>query len=152
MLLTTAVAAGTGGAAFVKAFDEAGDIIMNESVAIPHVNGLNAWAAMRLLQREKRVELRSSMFGDLPIVNGINGVAHDLKRTGWCLSVDVVSPNGGGVTRKANIGVTEVELHAGDTLLWQLLEMRNFPARSEPNRPAADEAATAAAEGRSDDL
>ena len=98
----------------------------------------------------------------MPVVYKLNGVTMDLQTVGWCLSFDpapsAADPRPALERRRPNVGLKEVTVRPGDTLVFELLRMGTFPARREPAdlaraaAEAAREADEAAALAKDEEL
>jgi hypothetical protein len=122
--------------AFIRAYDLSGTLVAE--VSHP-ASGGDGWAFLQEARDAGKIAVVHRLLGPVPVVYSLNGVTMDLQKVGWCLSFE--SPR---ERRRPNVGLMEVAVRPGDTLVFQLLKMGTFPAREEP----ADAVRAAAAEVR----
>jgi hypothetical protein len=126
LLLTCALRAAAE-PAFLKAYDASGALVVD----VQHeATGEDAWLWLQDARDAGKVDVVHRFLGPVPVVYKLNGVTMDLQLTGWC--VTKIEAGTAGVDGKwPNVGLKEVNINAGDTLLFELLEMGSFPSRRE---------------------
>ena len=119
---------------FVTASNINGDVIAD--VSVPFVEGHDGFDYMLQGRDLKLFEMSHSFLGPFPVVALINGVRHDMRETGWCLSYETRE----GKLYK-NVGLKELKPKRGDKLIFKLLKMGTFPDRDElhPKSPSISE-------------
>ncbi len=145
--------------ALIRAYDASGTLVAE---AAHPAAGEDGWTFLQEARDAGRVEVVHKLLGAVPVVYGINGVMMDMVRLGWCLSFDPAPDANDARTplerRRPNVGLKEVVVRPGDTLVFELLKMGSFPARREASdiaraeAEAAREAEEAAALASDEDL
>ena len=132
-------------AAFIRAYDLSGALVAE---AAHPAAGEDGWAFLQEARDAGKIAVVHRLLGAVPVVYALNGVTMDLKTIGWCLSFDPAPAAGDArpqsERRRPNVGLKEVVVRPGDTLVFEMLKMGTFPERREP----ADAARAAAAAAR----
>jgi len=119
--------------AFIRAYDAAGTLVAE---AAHPASGLDGWTFLQEARDAGHIDVVHKLLGAVPVVYGLNGVMMDMIRLGWCLSFDAAPTPGDARAplerRRPNVGLKEVVVRPGDTLVFELLKMGSFPARREP--------------------
>ena len=137
-------------AAFIRAYDGAGALVAEAAHPAP-ADGVDGWTFLQAARDAGRIDVVHRLLGPVPVVYGLNGVKMDMQKVGWCLSFDPAPSSTDArpplERRRPNVGLKEVTVRPGDTLVFELLRMGSFPARREPAdlARAAEEAAREAA-------
>jgi hypothetical protein len=132
-------------AAFIRAYDLSGALVAE---AAHPASGEDGWSFLQEARDAGKIAVVHRLLGAVPVVYALNGVTMDLQRVGWCLSFDPApssaDPRPASERRRPNVGLKEVVVRPGDTLVFEMLKMGTFPERREP----ADAARAAAAAAR----
>jgi len=111
---------------YIQALDLNRDIVAD--VSIPYSQGYDGFDYMLQGKEMNLFDMLHSFLGPFPVIASINGVRHDLRETGWCLSYE---------TREGklyqNVGLKELKPQSGDKLIFNLLQMGTFPDKDEIN-------------------
>ena len=123
----------------VTVLDLDGRPLASATLAVPPGGFVPGFAAMTMLHERGALRWKYSSMGGQPVVTEINGVKSALPRTAWILSA--TSRELGST--QFNVGMRQVDVRAGDVLLWQLWKIADLP----PPPPVEEEGAGADAGG-----
>jgi hypothetical protein len=107
----------------VNVLDLDGRPLASATLAVPPGGFVPGFAAMSMLHERGTVRWKYTSMGEQPVVTEINGVKSELPRTAWILST--TSKELGST--QFNVGMREVDVRAGDVLLWQLWNIADLP-------------------------
>ena len=120
----------------VEVRDAGGAPLASAAVSVPPGGFVPLYAAMTALHESGALTWKYSLMGGMPVVTEINGIKSALPRTAWILSATSARL---GSTR-FNLGIRDVDVRAGDVLLWQLWKVDELPPPPPPpHEPAAGE-------------
>jgi len=106
----------------VNVLDLDGRPLASATLAVPPGGFVPGFAAMSMLHERGTVRWKYTSMGEQPVVTEINGVKSELPRTAWILSTTSKE-----LGTQFNVGMREVDVRAGDVLLWQLWNIADLP-------------------------